>query len=217
MWLREKHTNGVCGREKNTKATVLPFRTPEMGKNQCDGAGWLNGATEESTIIVPLQREGQRSRGSKADGGCVHKVGCRQEQSGAPWTQEAVEHAMCHSRQAQLRILWDTVEQVCVPGQAENARTWLLWRWRATPASLSCKWPLWTEMVENRNTQMWARQARWGEYRWINLQGREKEKHRDMLHTSQLFSNSTAVCHHCDKWMGSCALLDASYCCFMPL
>lgn len=74
--MREKHKNGVCQREKSTKATVLPCRAPEMGENQCDGAGWLNGATEERTIIVPPQGEGQRNHGSKADGGCAHKVGC---------------------------------------------------------------------------------------------------------------------------------------------
>lgn len=77
MWLREKHANGVCRREKSTKAlTVLFCRTPEMGNNQCDGAGWLNGATEERTIIVPLQGgEGQSNHGSKADDGSVCEVG----------------------------------------------------------------------------------------------------------------------------------------------
>lgn len=196
---------------------VLPCRTPEVGKNQFDGAGWLNGATEERTIIVPLQGEGQRNHGSEAAGGCVCKAGYLDRSTVGLHEPTSSRAFLCHSRQAQIKILWDMAEQVCVPGQAGSTRTWLLRRWRAAPASLACKWPLWTEIVENRNTQTWARQARWGKYRWINLEGREKEKHRDMLHTSQLFSNSTAACHHGAKWMGSCALLDASYCSFMPL
>lgn len=120
---------------------------------------------------------------------------------------------MCHSSQVQISIPRNTVERVHMPMQAGNARAWLLGRWRAAPASLS-EWPLWTETVENRNTQTRERQARWGKDRWINAQGREKEKHTGVLHASQLFSNSTAACHCRDEWMGSPALLGASYCCF---
>lgn len=172
------------------------------------------GQQRREPLLSPCKEKGKETMDQKL---CMQSWVLGQEHGGAARTQQAAEHAMCHSRQDQSRILWDMAEQVCVPGQAGNTRARLLGRWRAAPASLACKWPLWTEIVENRNTQTWARQARCRKYRWINLQGREKEKHRDMLHTSQLFSNRTAVCHHRDKWMGNCALLDASYCCFMPL
>lgn len=78
MCLREEHTNGVCRREKSTKASALPLRTPEVGKNQCDGAGGHDGATGERAIIAPLlcvacrgQGEGQRNQESNSSGGCV--------------------------------------------------------------------------------------------------------------------------------------------------
>lgn len=70
MWLREKHRNEFAEEKRAPKP--LPCH---VGKNQCDGAGWLSGATEERIIIVPLQK-GQRNHGSKADDDCVHKVEC---------------------------------------------------------------------------------------------------------------------------------------------
>lgn len=170
-----------------------------MGKNQWDGAGWLNGATEERIIFVPLQGERQRDHGSKAHGGCVCKAG--------------------HLNRSTVRLC-ELCKQQSIPCvTAGRLRSGSCGTWQSRSACLgkqgtpglgfsemkssACKSGLQVAIMDrncgNRNTQAGAGQARWGKYRCINLQGREKEKHRDMLHSSQLFSNSTAACHHCDK------------------
>lgn len=67
---------------------------------------------------------------------------------------------MCHSRQAQIRILWDMAEQVCVPGQAGNTRTWLL-------------------RDEEQRLQVWSASGHYGQKLW-------KQKHTSRSRTGQM-------------------------------
>lgn len=89
------------------------------------GPGDSMGQQRRQPLLSPCKEKGKETMDQKL---CMHSWVLGQEHGGAARTQQAAEHAMCHSRQDQSRILWDMAEQVCMPGQAGNTRARLLGR-----------------------------------------------------------------------------------------